>query len=235
MATPHIKAEAGDIAEIVLMPGDPLRAKFIAEHYLKNVVMFNDVRNMLGYTGYYNGKKVSVMGSGMGIPSIGIYSYELFYFFNVQKIIKIGSCGALVEDLNLFDTILVDAAYSDSTYAYVQNGSTDKLIDPSLSLTNHIAEIAAQAGINLVRGNTYTTDVFDSYKVGFNYTQIKDSYKCMVAEMEAFALFHNAKVLNKEAACLLTVSDIISKNIGISSEDREKALVKMIELALNSI
>lgn len=233
MATPHIGAEKEDIAKIVLMPGDPLRAKFIADTYLSDVVMFNKVRNMFGYTGFYNGIKVSVMGSGMGMPSIGIYSYELYKDFDVDKIIRIGSCGALDPALKLFDIILVNASYSDSSYAFVQNGDESKLLLPSLSLTNHIGEIALKEGINIVMGTVYSTDVF--YKDQMDLETMRITYKCIGTEMESFALFHNAELLNKEAACILTVSDsLITKEV-TTAEQRETAFVKMVELALKSL
>ncbi|MDD4298282.1 MAG: purine-nucleoside phosphorylase [Bacilli bacterium] len=233
MATPHIGALKGDIAKIVLMPGDPLRAKFIAETYLTDVVMFNQVRNMFGYTGYYNNKKVSVMGSGMGMPSIGIYSYELYNDYDVEKIIRIGSCGALIKELKLFDVILVDAAYSDSSYAYVQSGNENKVIVSSSFLTNHIEAVAKQEGIEIVKGNVYSTDVF--YNQNTDIEKLVNDYKCIGTEMEAFALFHNAKIFDKEAACILTVSDSLITKDAITSEQREKSFVKMVELALKSL
>jgi len=230
--TPHIEAKKEDIAEVVLMPGDPLRAKFVADNYLENSILVNSIRNMLAYTGYYNGKKVTIMGSGMGIPSMGIYSYELFKFYNVQKIIRIGSCGALISDLNLFDIVLVNKSYSDSTYAKVQDGSLEFLISSSFNLTNKIEEQAISNDINIIKGNVYTTDVF--------YRDIKEPEEvaknnCIVTEMETFALFHNAKLFNKETACLLTVSDSPYINQEITAKQRETALIKMIELALKSI
>jgi purine-nucleoside phosphorylase len=234
MATPHINAEKGDIAKVVLMPGDPLRAKLIADKYLTDVMMFNNVRNMFGYTGYYNGKKISVMGSGMGMPSMGIYSYELYKFFDVEQIIRIGSCGATVPELNLFDVVLVDQAYSDSTYAFIQSGSTDKLISGTSGLTKRIEETAQKEGIKILKGNIYSTDVFDWYQDRPKSEGIVQN-KCVAAEMETFALFHNAKVLEKEAACLLTVVDSLQKQQSSSSEDREKHLNEMIELALKTL
>lgn len=233
MATPHIGAENGSIADVVLMPGDPLRAKFIVDTYLTDVVMFNQVRNMFGYTGYYNGKKVSVMGSGMGMPSIGIYSYELYNFYNVSKIIRIGSCGALIPDLKLFDIILVDSAYSDSSYARVQNGEEKNILGGSSTLTNHIEEISKVSGIKLVKGNIYSTDVF--YKDNMDINYLVNNYKCIATEMETFALFHNANYLNKEAACILTVSDSLITREETTPEQREKSFVDMVELALKSL
>src|SRR5690554_4977495 len=225
MATPHIEAEVGEIAEIVLMPGDPLRAKFIADNYLTDVKQFNKVRNMFGYTGYYNGKRISVMGSGMGMPSMGIYSYELFKFFNVQKIVRVGSCGALTKDLNLYDIILVEQTYTDSTYAYIQNNNTENLIPSSKELTKRIEETAKKERINIIKGNIYSTAVF--YKENFSYQDIVESYKCLAVEMEAFALFHNARILNREAAAVLTVSDSLITKEETTSLEREQNLTKM--------
>lgn len=235
MATPHIEAEKGSIAEIVLMPGDPLRAKFIADTYLKDVIMFNKVRNMFGYTGYYNDKKISVMGSGMGIPSMGIYSYELYKFYNVKKIIRIGTCGALANDLHLLDVVLADAVYSDSTFGYVHSGSKEDFLNASYELTNKIAETAKNNGILFIRGNIYSSDVFDPYKEWDIYNPSVINNGCIAAEMETFALFHNAKILGREAACILTVSDSHFDNTKISAEEREASLGKMIELALKSL
>lgn len=233
MPTPHIEAKKNEVAKIVLMPGDPLRAKFIADTYLTDVIMFNDVRNMYGFTGYYNGKRVSVMGSGMGMPSMGIYSYELFKDYDVDKIIRIGSCGALISKLKLFDVILVDAAYSDSSYAKVQNNSNQNILLSSSDLTNHIGEVASKEGINIVKGTIYSTDVF--YKEKMSFEEIVNDYKCIATEMESFALFHNANILNKEAACILTVSDSLVTNESTTSVQREKSFMQMVELALKSI
>ena len=141
--TPHIEVkDASKIAKTVLMPGDPLRAKYIADTFLENVEQFNGVRGMLGFTGTYKGRRISVMGSGMGMPSIGIYSYELFKFYNVESIIRVGSCGAYTRDLNLYDLILVDSSYSISTFAYAQNGCKDSILYPSPVLTKRIESIA---------------------------------------------------------------------------------------------
>lgn len=234
MPTPHIEALENEIADVVIMPGDPLRAKFIADNYLEDVKIFNKVRNMLGYTGTYNGKRVSVMGSGMGIPSMGIYSYELFKFYNVEKIIRVGSCGGISPNLNLFDIVLADNSCSDSTYAFIQNGSTYQTIEGSANISNKIAEIANQNGIKIIRGNVYSTDVFDWYQDKKN-NDIISKYNCIAAEMETFSLFHNAKILNKEAACLLTVVDSVNKQESITSEEREQHLKTMIELTLKSL
>ena len=158
--TPHNAAKNGEIAKTVLMPGDPLRAKFIAETFLENPVQFNAVRGMLGYTGTYKGKKVSVMGSGMGMPSIGIYSYELFKFYGVENIIRVGSAGAYTDKLELFDVVLADSAWSESSYAKVQNGYDGDTIMPSAALNAVIEEAAAEAGKKVVKGCIHSSDVF---------------------------------------------------------------------------
>ena len=231
--TPHINALEGEIAKVVIMPGDPLRAKYIAENYLKDYKLVNTVRNIYAYTGYYNDKLVTVMASGMGMPSIGIYSYELYKFYNVEKTIRIGTCGVYTDKVKLFDVILVDNAYSDSSFAKVQNGYNDNIISASKELNNKIKETGKNNNIDLVEGTIYSSDVF--YKENDNYEVLRDKYNCLGVEMESFALFSNAKVLNKEAACLLTVTDHFITKEKASSTDREKSLNKMIELALKSI
>lgn len=231
--TPHINALEGEIASVVIMPGDPLRAKYIAEKYLKDYKLVNTVRNIYAYTGYYNNSLVTVMASGMGMPSIGIYSYELYKFYNVEKIIRIGTCGVYTDKVNLLDVILVDNAYSDSSFAKVQNGNNDNIISASKELNNKIKETGKNNNIDLVEGTIYSSDVF--YKENDNYEELRDKYNCLGVEMESFALFSNAKVLNKEAACILTVTDHFITKEKVSSKDREVSLNRMIELALKSI
>lgn len=234
--TPHNSAVYGEIADIVLMPGDPLRAKYIADNFLENAVCFNDVREMLGFTGTYKGKKVSVMASGMGIPSIGIYSYELFKFYGVEKIIRIGSCGAYDDKLELLDTIIVKNAYSESNFPFIMNGCTEKLIFPSEKLTNELILSAEKLKIKANIGTILTSDGFDYY---IDYksllSRIPKDINCIAAEMEAFGLFHTANVLNKQAACILSVTDSRFKKNIVSAEDREKSLTNMIKIALESI
>lgn len=232
MATPHLEFEKKDISNIVLMPGDPLRAKFIADNYLTEVTLINNVRNMLGFTGYYKGKRITVIGSGMGIPSIGIYSYELYNFYNVDKIIRIGSCGSYDSNLNLFDIVIVDSSYSESTYAKVINNTSNSTIASSKKLTDKIEEISKQKGIKTIRGNIHTSDVF--YRENESINELREKYNCLGVEMESFALFHNANVLGKEAACILTVTDSLINKQQATSSEREQALIKMIELALES-
>jgi len=231
--TPHNNAKLEDIAKTVIMPGDPLRAKFIAEDFLKDYKLVNTVRNIYAYTGYYNDKLVTIMASGMGMPSMGIYSYELYKFYDVENIIRVGSCGVYTDKLNLFDVILVDKAYSDSTYARVQNGCESDILSASEILNNKIRETGKNNNIELVEGTIYSSDVF--YKENDNYEEIRDKYACLGVEMESFALFHNANVLGKKAACLLTVTDHFITHEKASSEDRQKAFTEMIELALKSI
>lgn len=233
MPTPHNEANIGDIADVVLMPGDPLRAKYIADKYLKNIKLVNKIRNMFCYTGYYKDYKVSVMGSGMGMPSIGIYSYELFKFYDVKKIIRIGSCGSYINDLDIGDIVLVSSAFTDSNYAKIQNGEESVTALSSTSLNDNIRAAAKMLSQKVHEGVIHSSDVF--YQENNNYQELVNKYNVLGVEMESFALFHNANILNKEATCLLTVSDSFTKNQKMTSEEREKNLNKMIELALESI
>ncbi|NUU98978.1 purine nucleoside phosphorylase DeoD-type [Marinitoga sp. 1154] len=230
--TPHIEVDKkGIIAETVIMPGDPLRAKFIAETFLENPVLFNTVRNMFGYTGTYKGKKISVMGSGMGMPSIGIYSYELFKFYDVQNIIRVGSCGAYTDEIDLYDVILVEEAYSESTFAKVMGGIDDEILKPSNELNKKLENAANSLNIKIHKGRIHSSDVF--YRVNFeDYKKIRDTYGCIAVEMESFALFANAMVTGKNAACLLTVSDSLVTKKATSSEERMKSFTNMMKIAL---
>jgi purine-nucleoside phosphorylase len=231
MPTPHIEAKKGEIANIVLMPGDPLRAKMIADTYLDNVNRFNTVRNMFGYTGTYKGRKISVMGSGMGMASIGIYSYELFTEYDVENIVRIGSCGAYSEKLDLYDVLLVDKAWSETSYAKTQNGSTDEYAYPSDDLNEELRQIAKKLKIHITEGTVHSSDVF--YRENFKeYKAIRDTYGAIAVEMESFALFHNANVTGKKAACLLTVSDSLVKDEATTAEERQNAFTKMMDIAL---
>lgn len=231
--TAHIEAHLEDIAKTVIMPGDPLRAKFIAETYLSDYKLVNKVRGMLAYTGYYKNTQVTIMASGMGMPSMGIYSYELFNFYNVDKIIRVGSCGAYTKELKLYDIILVDSAYSFSTYAYMQNECKDNVLFSSKELTNHIETVATKLNIPFTRGLIYSSDVF--YKAKDNYKELYKKQGCLAVEMETFALFHNANAFKKQAAAILTVSDnLVTKEV-TTSQEREVRFIKMIELALESI
>lgn len=229
--TPHIEAKKEDIASIVLMPGDPKRAEFIANTYLKDSKLINKVRGMLGYTGFYKGKRITVMASGMGCPSIGIYSYELFKFYDVESIIRIGSCGAFTENLNLYDVILVKNSYSKSSYIEVFDGKKMDQIESSDILNEKIKKAAEQEKIVLHEGNIYTTDVF--YASG-DIDDLYNNKNCLGTEMETFALFYNAKKCGKKAAAILTVSDNLITKEKTTSEERQNAFNTMMELALDA-
>ncbi|MDK2804772.1 MAG: purine-nucleoside phosphorylase [Peptostreptococcaceae bacterium] len=230
--TPHIEAKSKEeIAKTVLMPGDPLRAKFIADTFLEDVVQFNGVRNVLGYTGTYKGRRISVMASGMGMPSIGIYSYELYKFYEVENIIRIGSCGGYTADVNLYDVILAKDAWSESSYAKVQGGYTKDVIEGSKELNDKLKTYADELGIPMHVERIHSSDVF--YRESFDeYKEIYSKHGCVAVEMEAFALFHNAKVLGKNAACLLTVSDNLATHEATTSEERQNAFTNMMKIAL---
>jgi purine-nucleoside phosphorylase len=233
MATPHIKAENGQIAKTVLMPGDPLRAKFIAETFLENPVQFNTVRNMFGYTGTYKGKEISVMGSGMGMPSIGIYSYELYTQFGVDNIIRIGSAGAYTADLHVYDCIIANSAYSESSYAKTQNGYDEDKTYPSESLNAKLKEKAKKLEIVLHDTCVHSSDVF--YRSNLDYMkEVVEVHECKVVEMESFALFHNATVCGKNAACLLTVSDSFVLDEMTTAEERQNSFTNMMKIALEA-
>lgn len=233
--TPHIETkELGIIAETVLMPGDPLRAKFIADTFLTDVVQFNNVRNMFGYTGYYNGKKISVMGSGMGMASIGIYSYELYAFYGVKDIIRIGSAGSYDKDVKVYDVILAKDAWSESSYALAQSGYTGDAIEPSQDLNAEIMATAARTGIAVKEARIHSSDVF--YRQNFDcFKDIHAKHGCVCVEMESFALFANAKILGKRAACVLTISDSLVTHEATSSEERQNAFTNMMKLVLENI
>ena len=230
--TPHIEASVGQIAPTVIMPGDPLRAKMIAEKYLENPILVSQVRNIYAYTGTYKGKEITVMASGMGMPSIGIYSYELYKEYNVENIIRVGTSGSYTDKLKIYDVVLVDGCYSESSYAKTQNGDTDEIMYATKNLNNIIRETSNSMNINITEGIIHSTDVF--YKDNNNYEELRDKYGCMCVEMESFALFHNAKALGKNAACLLTISDSFITNEVTTPEERQNAFNTMIELALES-
>jgi purine-nucleoside phosphorylase len=233
--TPHISLEDKSlIAKTVLMPGDPLRAKYIADTFLTKVVTINTVRNMFGYTGYFGKKKVTVMGSGMGMPSIGIYSYELFSFYDVEQIIRIGSCGAYTADLKLYDVVLVENAFSESSYAKTMGVSSRKTLPASKPLNNKIKKAAEKLNIELHPITVHSSDVF--YRLNHEeYKEIKANHGALAVEMESFALFANAKALKKKASCLLTVSDNLVTHEATTAQERQEAFTKMMEIALHSV
>ena len=232
MSTPHNMANIGDIAKVVLMPGDPLRAKYIAETYLDDVVQFNNVRNMFGYTGTYKGKKVSVMGSGMGMPSIGIYSFKLFSQYGVEAIIRIGSAGSYREDYEIYDVVLASGAYSESNYAKVLTGNEASITYPSAELNDLIKATAEELDLDLKEGVIHSSDIF--YHIDEAYKKGIEDNNCVAVEMESFALFENAKALNKKAACLLTISDSLVTHEETTAEERQTSFNKMITIALES-
>ena len=231
----HINAKKEDISNVVLMPGDPLRAKYIAENFLSDVKLINEVRNMFGYTGYYKGKMVTVFSSGMGIPSVGIYAYELFKFYDVKKIIRIGTCGTIHKDVKLLDVVLADSAYSVSTFPLLFDGDTDKEYPASSLLNNLISNKAVELGSNIHRGKIITSDVFDPYVDHDKFISNFPNEEFMASEMEAFGLFYLAKKLGRDATCLLTVVDSKYDKRSLTSEEREQSLNEMITLALESV
>ena len=232
----HCNAKKEDIAKTVLMPGDPLRAKYIAENFLENARLVNTVRNMLAYTGTYKGKEITVFSHGMGMASMGIYCYELYKFYDVENIIRIGSCGAYSEDLNIFDTILVDKSYTEGNFAYEWNEKDCHLIESSEFLNEIIDSTAKEINIPYIKGNTLCSDCFDGYleSIPNLIKRFPKELNIIGAEMEAFALFYMAHYLCRQASCLLTVVDSHYKKQEISSEEREKSLNNMITLALES-
>jgi len=234
MGTPHITALPDQIAPVVLMPGDPLRAKYIADNYLEDVVCFNTVRNMFGFTGTYHGQRISVMGSGMGMPSIGIYSYELYKFYDVQTIIRIGTCGASDPKVPLLEVMLADSAYSESSFGETQNGNKDIIKYPSEKVNQHIMATAKQLAIDVNVGRIHSTDVFYTESSYRTLVDVHREFDCIGTEMESFALFHNAKQLGKQAACILTVSDNVTTHEETTPQQREQALHEMIRLALEA-
>ena len=232
MPTPHNNAKKGDIAKIVLMPGDPLRAKYIAETFLENAVCYNTVRNMLGYTGYYKGNKISVQGSGMGMPSIGIYSYELFSEYDVDSIIRVGTIGGMAENVELRDVILAEGACTDSAYAgqYNLNGTFAPVA--SFDLLRKAAETAEKMEIKYHVGNILSSDKFynDDKEASKNWLKMG----VLGVEMEAAALYMNAARLNKSALCIATVSDHIFKGTSTTAEERQTSFKDMMLIALET-
>ena len=234
--TPHNEAKKEDIAKIVVMPGDPLRAKYIAETFLEDARLVNQIRNMFAYTGKYKGKEVTVMAHGMGMPSVGIYAYELYKFYDVDCIIRIGSCGSFEEDIKLFDTILVDKSYTEGNFALSANNDNCHLIESSKDINKIIEEVAKENSINYIKGDILCNEFFDPYIENLEEALDRIFKKCKVigSEMESFALFYLAKMLNKKAACLLTVVDTINDKRQVSPEERQNSLNDMITLALES-
>ena len=236
MSTPHNEANLGDFAKTVIMPGDPLRAKYIAENFLDNAILINKVRGMYAYTGNYKGKKVSVMAHGMGIPSIGIYCYELYKFYEVENIIRIGSCGGYKPELKLFDIILSQSVFSESNFALTFNNEDCHIANSNSELNKIIENTANDINVNIVKGNTVTTDCFDIYMTDVNkfLARVPKDFNPISAEMEAFALFYIANMLNKKASCLMSVVDSKFIKKIATPKERENGLNDMIRLALEA-
>ncbi len=227
------EARVGDIAKVVLMPGDPLRAKYVAEKYLESPRCFNKVRNMYGYTGIYKDKQISVMGSGMGMPSIGIYSYELYNFYNVDNIIRIGSAGGIADDIKLRDVVIGMGASTNSNYAqqFEIPGTFAPIAD--FGLLRSAVEAAEKLNIKTVVGNILSSDPFYNDKQDTNSLWKKMNVLCV--EMEAAALYMNAARAGKKALCILTISDHVFTGEALSSEDRQNTFHDMMKIALESI
>lgn len=234
--TAHNEAKKEDIAKIVIMPGDPLRAKYIAEKFLTEYKLVNTVRNIFAYTGFYKNKRITVMASGMGMPSMGIYCYELYKFYDVDTIIRIGSCGVYVEDVNLLETILVDGSFTTGNFAKNMTGDDINFVNASAEINDLIENVSRELEIPVRKENMACTECFDPYleNVDFYLEQLPKDKKIVGSEMESFALFYTAKVLNKKAACLLTVVDSVKKKQSLTSEERQKSLNNMIELSLET-
>ena len=235
--TPHNEAKKGEIAKNVIMPGDPLRAKYIAENYLENYKLVNQVRGMYAYTGTYHGKQLTVMASGMGMPSMGIYAYELYKFYDVENIIRVGTSGANNKDIKLLDVILSQSSYSLSSFAKIFDGFKDNTIMASAELNNKVIETAKQLNTEIKVGKIISSDVFDPYvddekKYQENYENFTET---LASEMESFALFYIAQKLKRRATTILTVVDSPYDKTVVSSIDREKSLDKAITLALETI
>ena len=230
MATPHISANPGDFAKTVLMPGDPCRSEFIAKNFLEDAVLVNAVRGVKGYTGYYNGKRVSVMASGMGQPSIGIYSYELYNCFDVDTIIRVGSCGSFQKDLHLRDLVVAMAACTNGNYAaqYRLPGTFAPIAD--FDLVRRAAEECEKQGVNYRVGNIFSSDMF--------YTDDQSDMDwakmgVLGVEMESAALYCNAARAGKKALCICTVTDYFpDMSQKLTAEERQNSLTSMIKVAL---
>ena len=230
MTTAHNTAKKGEIAKTILLPGDPLRAKFIADNYLEDVKQFNSVRNMFGYTGTYKGKEISVMGTGMGMPSMGIYSYELIHFYGVENLIRVGSCGSYKEDVKIHDIILAQGACTNSNFAsqYALPGTFSAI--SSFKLLEKAKKVADDKGYEVKVGNVLSSDIFynDQPEVWQKWAEVG----VLGVEMEAYALYANAAKAGVNALTILTVSDSLVSKEEISPEERETSFTKMMEIAL---
>ena len=232
----HINAKKEDIAEVVLMPGDPLRAKYIAEKFLFDAKLVTSVRNMLGYTGYYKGNRITVMGSGMGMPSMGIYCWELFYFYNVQKIIRVGTCGVINPKVEIPEIIVADKVWSEGNFGFSYNGFKDHLVTPSMNLTNKIIQRAKESNQPIHVGTLMTTEVFGPYVDDEAIVKRVPEYLDVLGEeMEAYALIHVANSFKREASAIVTAVDSKFSDKILSIEDRQTSLDNMIKLGLDAL
>ncbi len=237
----HNNAKKGEIAKTVLMPGDPLRAKMVAENYLEDYKLVNEVRNMYAYTGKYKGKEITVMASGMGMASIGIYAQELYDYYEVEHIIRIGTCGVFDESVGLLDVLLVDGAYNEGNFAYNYDDDDIHWAEATSSINDLIMNIATEQNIKCIKSNIASTECFDPYQphhaVGY-LSRLPQDKHIVGTEMEAFALYYLANKLNKKASCLLSVVDTNYKNKDnsqiVSVEQRQNSLNDMIKLALET-
>lgn len=240
MPTPHIEAKEGEIAPIVITAGDPKRCEYIAKKYLNNPKLVNTTRGMNAYTGKYKNKEITIFPVGMGMASMGIYAYELFNFYNVNTIIRIGTSGSLNKTIKIFDTILLEGSYTESNFAFAVNRDNNTHLAYSSNKINSLIESSAKSqNIKYIKGYGLCNEFFDAYLNEQNFQNLIDSLPkditILTSEMEAFALFYIAKMLEKEAACLLTVVDSkYQKDIVVTSEEREKNLNNMILLALET-
>lgn len=232
MPTAHNEAIKEDIAKTVIMPGDPKRAKYIAEKYLTDYKLVNEVRGMYAYTGFYKGKRITVMAHGMGIPSAAIYSYELYDFYDVDTIIRVGSAGSYTTALPIKSILLVDKSYSDTNFDTAQSDTNYDEINASFEVNKVIEEKSKELNLNITKGTVYCSEAF--YTEDSIYDKMYKEHNCLAVEMESFAIFYNAKKLNKKAACILTVSDSLVTKEELSSVDRERSFDDMIVLALES-
>lgn len=229
----HIGAKKGEIAETILLPGDPLRAKFIAENYFENVVQYNDVRGMYGFTGTYKGERISVQGSGMGVPSISIYVNELISEYDVKKLIRVGTCGAMQENINVRDIILAQGATTDSQVNRLVFEGIDYAPLADFNLLKNAYETAEQKGLTTHVGNVFTSDVFYRDN-GEEINALLSRYKVLAVEMETTALYTLAAKYNRQALSILTVSDHIITGELTTSEERQTSFNAMMELALET-
>lgn len=227
-----IVAEENDIAKVVLMPGDPLRAKYVAEHYLENPVCFNTIRNMLGYTGTYKGKKISVMGHGMGVPSVGIYSYELYNFFGVDTIIRIGSAGGIGDDVKVRDVVIAMGASTNSHFADQYKFPGQLCATADYGLLRDAVAAAERLGVRADVGQVFTADQF--YNANSEAGQMYRKFGILALEMEAAGLYWTAQYLGKKALAILTISDHIFTGESLSAEDRQDSFHEMMEIALET-